>query len=253
MSTGRLSVRMPRRRLTARVAAAGMIAALVVGLAAQLLAHGARARGTPPPDTPAAVTVAATAAGSTIPRGFVGFSFEFPALPADAGTNPRAPDRVLTQLIRKVDPGGSPVIRIGGDSTDATWWPVPGVARPGSVKYSLSPRWLATARRLADTLRARLILGVNLKAANVRLSLAEAHAMLDAIGRRRIAALEIGNEPGLYGRFPAYRNHLGRAVYARGRNYGMAQFIREFSTLAAHSVAASRERLRRSSRPSPIC
>jgi hypothetical protein len=222
------------RRLTARIVAAGTIAALIAGFAAQLHAHGARARQTLPADAPATVTVAATAPGPSIPRGFVGFSFEFPAVPAYAGLSPRAPNRVLTQLIRNVDPGGSPIIRIGGDSTDATWWPVPGVARPRSVSYSLSPRWLATARRLADALGARLILGVNLKAGNLRLSLAEAHVMLGTIGRSRIAALEIGNEPGLYGRFPAYRNARGGAVYARGREYGMTQFTREFSTLAAH-------------------
>ncbi len=233
MSTGHLGPRTQRRRLTTPVVAGGAIAALVVGLAAQLLVHGARARQPPPPDASATVTVTGTAPGRTIPAGFVGFSFEFPALPAYAGTNPSRPDRVLTQLIRNVDPGGSPVIRIGGDSTDATWWPVPGVARPKSVSYSLTPRWLATVRRLTDRLGARLILGVNLKAANVRLSLAEAHAMLHAVGRRRIAALEIGNEPGLYGRFPAYRNALGQAVYARSRMYGVPQFIREFSTLAA--------------------
>jgi len=39
--------------------------------------------------------------------------------------------------------GQAPVLRIGGDSTDTTWWPTPGLRPPPGVTYSLSPRWLA--------------------------------------------------------------------------------------------------------------
>lgn len=220
-----------RRPTSPWLGVAALAALIVVGLIVSPV-HRARARAPGTQARPTVVTIGSSPVGPAIPRDFVGFSLEFRTVPAYVGTDPRRPDPVFAQLIRNVDPGGSPVLRIGGDSTDATWWPVRGMRRPQGVSYSLTPRWLATTRSLADALRARLILGVNLRAGNFRLSLAEAHAMLRHIGGRHIAALEIGNEPGLYGRFPYYRVH-GRAFYARRPGYGMHQFTREFSALAA--------------------
>ena len=62
--------------------------------------------------------------GGPIQPGFVGLSLEYPAVPSYAGTAPDAPNPVFGQLIRDLAPGQSPVLRIGGDSTDHTWWPV---------------------------------------------------------------------------------------------------------------------------------
>lgn len=225
--------RPPRRRITTQVLGIGAIAAVgaaLLNVPDDDRAH-ARVPGVPP--APAVVTVRAAPAGPAIPRGFVGFSLEYPAVPAYAGAAPNPADPVFTQLVRNVTPGGAPVIRIGGDSTDATWWPVAGRSRPRGISYSLTPGWFATTRRLADSLGARLIAGVNLKIGNPQLSLAEARALLRGLGRRRISALEIGNEPGLYGRFPFYHSATGHAVFARKRGYGLPQFIHEFSALAA--------------------
>ncbi len=187
---------------------------------------------------PAVVTIGATPAGPSIPRGFVGFSLEFPAVPAYAGASPGRPDPVFSQLVRNVAPGGTPVIRVGGDSTDATWWPVRGMTRPRGITYSLTPGWVASTRRLADALGARLILGINLKIGEPRISLAEARAMLQRIGRRRIAALEIGNEPLLYGRFPFYRR------------LAASPFMRDHAGTGCRSSPASS---RRSPHGSPAC
>jgi hypothetical protein len=223
----------PRRRVTTRALAVAAIAALGAALLNVPDSERAHARVTAPPSAPAVVTVGTGPAGVAIPRGFVGFSLEYPALPAYVGANPRRPNPVFAQLVRNVTPGGASTIRIGGDSTDATWWPIRGMRRPRGITYSLTPAWMAAARRLADSLGARLILGISLKVGNPRISLAEAHALLRGIGRPRIAALEIGNEPGLYGKFPFYRTASGRAVHARPRGYGLPQFTHEFSALAA--------------------
>ncbi len=59
------------------------------------------------------------------------------------GRNPRAVNPVLVQLLRQLCPGQTPVLRIGGDSTDATWWPMRGVIPPGGVTYSLTERLAA--------------------------------------------------------------------------------------------------------------
>lgn len=225
----------PRRLRGHRLSLHALSIVAVAALGAEVfdIPDNDRARARPPAPVlaPATVFVGAAPVGPAVPRGFVGFSLEYPALIGYAGTNPTRVNPVFAQLLRNVTPGGTPVIRIGGDSTDITWWPIRGVHRPRGISYSLTPRWLRVTRRLATTLRARLILGVNLKAGNDRLSLAEAHALLRGIGPRLIAALEIGNEPGLYGRFPFYRIH-GHWVLARPRNYGLAQFTRDFTTLA---------------------
>ena len=73
-----------------------------------------------------------------IPGGFVGLSLEYPAVAAYAGTDPSALNPVFVQLIRNLNPGQLPVLRIGGDSTDWTWWPVAGMSQPAGVNYTLN-------------------------------------------------------------------------------------------------------------------
>ena len=68
--------------------------------------------------------------GRGIPYGFLGLSLEFRSVEAYAGDDPTALDPVFVQLVRNLAPGQAPVLRIGGDSTDWTWWPTPGIARP---------------------------------------------------------------------------------------------------------------------------
>src|ERR1700760_3683894 len=92
------------------------------GLAGPSLAAGAKPR--PKPARPAVLTVDRMARERTIPRGFLGLSFEYMSLERFTGTNPGALDPVFLQLVRNLTPGQRPVIRIGGGSTDHTWLPV---------------------------------------------------------------------------------------------------------------------------------
>jgi len=191
-----------------------------------------------PPRIPAAgaeafVRIDRTVIGGPIQPGFVGLSMEYSAVPSYAGTAPRAPNPVFGQLIRDLAPGQSPVLRIGGNSTDHTWWPVAHVPRPPGVSYRLSQQWLADTRALAHRLDARLILGVDLEANDSALAAAEAHMLISGIGRRYVKALEIGNEPELYWKFPWYHTHSGRPVAGRRRSYSFAAFTRQFSQTRA--------------------
>ena len=151
-----------------------------------------------------ALTVSSSNAGRALPNGFLGVSIEFRGLEDYVGANPAALDPVFVQLLRNLAPGQSPVLRIGGDSTDWSWWPVPGVTPPGGIKYSLNQRWMQVAQSLAKSLGARLLLGVNFEADNRRIAAAEASAMTARIGARSILAFELGNEPELYGSFSWY-------------------------------------------------
>jgi hypothetical protein len=179
------------------------------------------------------LTVARTPSGRTLPDGFLGLSFEFRGLEAYLGSNPAALDPVFLQLVRNLAPGGRPVLRIGGDSTDWTWWPVAGMPRPGGAKYALDARWTQVARATAAALRARLILGVNFEADSRRVAAAEAAAMLARIGSGQIAAFELGNEPELYGSFPWYKAADGSHVRGRPHGYSFDNFLPDFGAIAS--------------------
>jgi hypothetical protein len=209
---------------------------LVLGTAAWLVAAATKSISDPAPsgkstaDPPEPstvyVTVGAAPAESPRPGGFLGLSLEYSALAAYTGSDPTALDPVFVQLLRNLAPArGQPIVlRVGGNSTDATWWPVPGASAPAGVQYALSPAWLANARGLAAAVNARLILGINLAAGRPQLAGAEAQALLRGIGPGHVAALEIGNEPDVYGVFPWYTGSHG-VVFARPAGYGLTAFI----------------------------
>lgn len=201
---------------------AGLLGATVLVLA---LTAGAQ-----PANPVVNAAVSATPSGAPLAPSFVGVSLEYSALHLYTGRDPRAVNPVLVQLLRNLVPGRqTPVLRIGGDSADATWWPERGVIPPGGVSYALNNGWLRTTSALARVLGARLIMGVNLAGGRPGLAAAEGRALLRGIGRRYIQAIEIGNEPDVYGVFVWYRDRRGRVFFARGRGYNLSRFIRQFS------------------------
>jgi hypothetical protein len=163
--------------------------------------------------------------------GFIGFSFEFTAVRDYTGSDPRAINPVLVALIRDVAPGQTPVLRIGGNSTDGTWWPLPGVTPSPGITYTLTKSWLATTRALAVATGAKLILGVNMKDDSAAEAAAEAHAYRAGIGSKHIEALEIGNEPELYKVFPWYEIN-GEPFYARPPIYNFTSYTEEIAEIA---------------------
>ena len=175
-------------------------------------------------------TVDSAPTGSLRPAGFLGLSLEYSALEAYTGADSAALDPVFVQLLRNLAPApGEPIVlRIGGNSTDATWWPVSGVSPPAGARYALTPAWLADTRALAGAVSAQFILGVNLAADRPRLASAEAQALLGGIGSRHVAAFEVGNEPDVYGLFPWYYRR-GGPVFARSSAYDLTAFMGELA------------------------
>ena len=165
--------------------------------------------------------------------GFVGFSIEYWASLAYFGFHPAAPNPTFIALVRGLTSGASPVIRFGGDTTDWTWWPTPGVARPGGVHYALNPRWLAVTRATAMAMGARLILGINFEADSTAIARTEALALLHGIGRGLIAGFELGNEPEVYGTIGWYTNSSGVSVFGRRADYGFRSFLSDYSSIAS--------------------
>ena len=208
-----------------------LISALTVALAAGIALLYSQTTGDPAAPLP--VTVGGLAASRPIPPGFVGLSLEYVAVAPYAGRNPRAVNPVLVALIRNLAPGQSSVLRIGGDSTDRTWWPAAGMARPPSVNFTITARWLKVVGSLAHAVDGRLLFGINLEANDKQLAAAEARAIAARIPRSQLEALELGNEPELYATFRWYRTPQGRKVYGRRRErWGFAAFLNDYARLA---------------------
>src|ERR1700744_583749 len=103
-----------RRNLWRLPAGGALLLVAGAGVAGVLLSRSGGASGTaatagsppsvPPPAADPSLTltlsVKANAAGQPIPSGFLGFSFEFQAVRAYTGSNPRRINPVLVQLIR---------------------------------------------------------------------------------------------------------------------------------------------------------
>jgi len=216
---------MPRsiRALTALLLAGTLAAAIALPAGAQGGGGSASA------DPPTVLRIGGPATRQAIAPGFLGLSFEYWAVTDYAGADPRRVNPVFLQLIRNLTAGSAPVLRIGGDTTDDTWWPTPGATRPTGVVYSLTHPWVATISAMAKNLGARLILGIDLEADSTQLAAAEARALIAGIGRQRVAALELGNEPELYNSFTwGLSGSPGRP-----KGWDFARFDRDFGHIGA--------------------
>ncbi len=177
------------------------------------------------------VTVGAPLGVRPVPRGFMGLSLEYRAIEEYGGRDPSAINPLLVRLIERLSPGARPELRIGGDSTDRAWWPARGVPKPLGAYIRLDANWGAVARALARATDARVMLGIDLEADRGAPARIEAARLVAAVGRRWVQALELGNEPELYGAFTWYHVH-GRKMPGRPPGWNFVDYLREFSTIA---------------------
>ena len=158
---------------------------------------------------------------------------EYKGLEQYTGANASALDPGFLQLLRNLAPGGGGVLRIGGDSSDWTWWPVPGMSKPGGVRLSLTPNWTTVAKSVAAAIHGRLILGINFEADSSKLAAYEENELLAHVGSAEIDGFELGNEPELYASFPWFKAADGQHVYGRARGYDVGDYLSDFSRVAA--------------------
>ena len=210
----------------------GLLAALTAGLLALTVAVladlGSITAGAQPTDQSASASVGSSPSGQPMGRSFLSMSFEYTSLSQYTGRNPRAVNPVLVRLVRNLAPGQSPLVRIGGNSADTTWWPTRGEVAPVGANYALTEGWLRSTKAFAAAVGAHMIMGVNLAGGRPSVAATEARALLRGIGPRYIQALEIGNEPDVYGQFPWFKSR-GRIYYSRAHNYSLDEFIAQFS------------------------
>lgn len=238
-----------RRRIGRTVAAL----AAVLGAVVLLLALGLPGGDRPPrSDADDGMALVATvrpdsgAGSAPIARSFLGLSMEYWGFAHDAGVHAGSPpDPLLARLVRGLASGGGPpMLRVGGRSSDASWWDPARRRAPAGVTYDITPRWLARLRQLTEATHARVLLGVNLAIRRPGVAVAWARAAARALPHGALAGFEVGNEPDLYGHVAWYRVPPARAAqvlgryahgkrYARGGEYDMARFTREFLAYAA--------------------
>jgi hypothetical protein len=210
----------------------GIVGAVALLILVLVAVGSSSSQDVPTPQPDAMVTVEPSVVAPPVPSGFLGLSVEYSSVVAYAGRDPAAIDPVFLQLVRNHTAGQAPVVRIGGDSADTTWWPVPGMDRPAGVKFTLTPHWVKVARAMTDALDARLILGINLEADSTELAATEARELIGGLGAKYVRALELGNEPELYATFPYYRSPDGQNVPGRPRDYDFAAFLSDFTQFA---------------------
>ncbi|HWE34850.1 MAG TPA: glycosyl hydrolase family 79 C-terminal domain-containing protein [Solirubrobacteraceae bacterium] len=179
----------------------------------------------------ATVTVDGSAKGKAVPSGFVGLSLEIRGVESFTGTDPSHVNPVLEQLIRNLSPGQRPSIRLGGDSTDWTWYPIPGMARPLGVRATLTKGWVQVVKSLAAAVDARLIIGLNFEVNSSKVVGAEAHAFVSGIGSHWLQALALGNEPELYSGVTWFSlNHV--RYYGRTHSWNFPAYVSNYSAVA---------------------
>ncbi len=193
----------------------------------------------PAPLARATISLVRGARAIPLPRSFFGFSIEVWDAMHDA--------HYLALFKRAVDlvhvPGDGPeVLRIGGNSTDQSYWHS-GLPAGRPMAFELRGNWLRSVRAIVRALHVKVILGLNAVSRSSSMASGEARAVLRALPAHSVAGFEIGNEPDLYWyRFRvqfAANSHSIIGLAAQDRIFSVAGYVRTFAAYAAalHRVA----------------
>ncbi|HEX3802770.1 MAG TPA: glycosyl hydrolase family 79 C-terminal domain-containing protein [Solirubrobacteraceae bacterium] len=223
-----------RNRLT-RAATAGFIPALrTVGVTLAVVLTAAAIASAPAAHaaTSVPINVGSASVGPAVAAGFVGLATEYWDVEKEVGTDPTDPDVPFEQIARNLAPYGGLTLRIGGDSTDWTWWPIPGLKQPPWVRFTMTPTLAAVTKKLADDLHAHLIVGINMESDNLRIADTEVRELASHLGPSVPTTYEVGNEPELYSKFPFYDDTAGQPVLGRAKGYSFEDIAAQWDHIA---------------------
>jgi hypothetical protein len=146
-----------------------------------------------------AVAVDPSAPGRRVPADFLGLSIEWNNVRAYLGDGAGGARAVTVRLLEELaEEGQRPLLRIGGNSQDESWWNPTGAARPPGVTIDVGPADLSTLGALQRALGNQLVLGLNLALGDPDNAAAMVEAALAAIPAEGVQAIELGNEPDSY-------------------------------------------------------
>jgi hypothetical protein len=179
--------------------------------------------------------VIGTVAGAGIPRSFAGFSLEYYAADSYLGATKVNP--IFARLVETLGASGNgaPTIRLGGNSTDQTWWNPAGVPRPPGIFTDMTPARMRVLRNFTTRTHAPFMLGLNLALNDLRNAATYAQEAARAFPPGHLAAFEIGNEPDLYTRPRRFQvgNRVLRRVMRRPVGWDYPQYLQELQAFRA--------------------
>lgn len=132
--------------------------------------------------------------GERIPQSFLGFSEEYSSVLRRTGI-PGVPNPVTQRLFLHLarHGGGVPTYRIGGGSTDESWYRSVRREKPRGAIFPIDDEWISTMRDFQAATRAPLILGLNLGLNDPALAVEWARGAMERLPG--VAHFELGNEP----------------------------------------------------------
>jgi len=136
-----------------------------------------------------------------ITKGFIGLSIEISSIMYFMEQEKRRPKRWFVQLLKNLKDltGESPVIRLGGNSGDYSWYNPRNLPNPEGIEYSVNDDFLHALQTLSEELGTRWIFGLNFRRGdNSTYATDFASAIGRIMERKYIQGFQIGNEPDLY-------------------------------------------------------
>ncbi len=171
----------------------------------------------------------------SIPREFSGFSLEYPDLKNFTGQRETGLNPIFSQLLTNlaVYKNGWPMVRLGGNSTDESWWNPTLRSRPLGIKNDITNDTLDSLAGSTAATSSRFILGLNLGQNNPTLATEFAQAALAGLPNGKVDLFEVGEEPDIFASHPYYADPLtGQPVFVRPASYSFSNFLEEFDTFA---------------------
>jgi len=173
--------------------------------------------------------------GAKIPKSFLGFSFEYPDVEKFIGTT-RKPLPSFVKLLNQLrDFNGPPVIRVGGESQDESWYSNTPTQRPDNVSFTIGRELTQALDAAAQATQSKLILGLNLGADDPSILLNWVEAAQNDFLPEQILSFELGNEP------DNYQNHLVNGAPLRDKHWDYDIYSKQFDhykkMLLAHMKA----------------
>lgn len=164
-----------------------------------------------------AIRIEADKPGRTIPPSFLGLSIEHPDVPDYTGPA-GVPNLTFIRLMHLLEGfgNGAPTLRIGGHSTDQSWWNPAGAPRPRGVVSNLGQSWIGGLAATTARAHTPVVLGLNLGISNPGNAAEFARTALERLPAGGLRSFEIGNEPDLYTRPRTF--HVGRRVLRREKH-----------------------------------
>jgi hypothetical protein len=161
------------------------------------------------------ITVNLGTPGLAVPINFVGLSVEWQGL-GYLGTGGAANPATVELFKNFVEDGHRIDVRMGGNSSDRSWWTVGPGTRPAVATQSNDATYVSTFRSLYDQTGSKFIIGTNLSVNDPANPISFIQAVRAGLPPEAITAFEIGNEPDLYGGGPH-----------RPLGYSVAQYLVE--------------------------